>query len=335
MSCSLRDVGFSLALVLSSLVSLARAEPIILRFSHVVAEDTPKGLAALRFEKLAEAYTHGAVDVQVFPNSTLYKDRDELEALQLGTVQMLAPSLAKFGPLGLSQFEMFDLPFLFDDIAAVHRLTDGPIGRELLELLQARGLTGLGYWDNGFKIMSANRPLHLPADFQGLSMRIQSSHVISAEMDALGAIPRVMALSEVREALEAGWVDGTENTPSNMLTQDIYKLQPYATVSNHGYLGYAVIVNSAFWESLPPDIRADLTRAMKDTTEYADKIAERVNEDALTRIAGSGTTELHELTDEERAAWMSALLPVREQVRDWIGGDLLDRSLAALSANSN
>jgi C4-dicarboxylate-binding protein DctP len=166
-------------------------------------------------------------------------------------------------------------------------------------------------------------------------MRIQSSHVIAAEMEALGAIPRIMALSEVREALETGWVDGTENTPSNMLTQDIYTLQPYATLSNHGYLGYAVIVNSAFWESLPPDIRAGLTRAMRDTTEYADTIAAQVNEDALARISHAGTTQIHELTDEERAAWMSALLPVRDQVRDWVGSDLLDRTLATLAAAPN
>jgi C4-dicarboxylate-binding protein DctP len=300
------------------------AEPILLRFSHVVAEDTPKGLGALRFEELAEAYTDGSVDVQVFPNSTLYDDRRELEALQLGAVEMLAPSLAKFGPLGISEFELFDLPFLFADIDAVHKLTEGPVGHALFETLEPRGITGLAYWDNGFKIMSATRPLRVPEDFAGLPMRIQSSRVIAAQMEALGAIPRVMTLSETREALETGWVEGTENAPSNMLSQSIYEVQPYATLSNHGYLGYAVIVNSAFWDALPPEVREDLTRAMDEATDYANSIAAAKNAEAIRLIAQAGTTELYELTPPERAAWVAALLPVHDKVRPLLGDNLVD-----------
>jgi C4-dicarboxylate-binding protein DctP len=300
------------------------ADPILLRFSHVVAEDTPKGLGALRFEELAEAYTNGAINVQVFPNSTLYGDRHELEALQLGAVEMLAPSLAKFGPLGIREFELFDLPFLFADIEEVHMLTEGPVGRALFDTLEPRGITGLAYWDNGFKIMSATRPLRVPEDFAGLPMRIQSSQVIAAQMEALGAIPRVMTLSETREALETGWVEGTENAPSNMLSQDMYKVQPYATLSYHGYLGYAVIVNSAFWEALPSEIRNDLVRALDEATDYANSIAAAKNAEAITLIAQAGTTELHELTPAERAAWVAALLPVYDQMRPWLGGNLVD-----------
>jgi len=306
------------------------ADPILLRFSHVVAEDTPKGLGAHRFEELAEAYTNGAVDVRVYPNSTLYGDRNELEALQLGAVEMLAPSLAKFGPLGISEFELFDLPFLFVDIEAVHMLTEGPVGRALFDTLEPRGITGLAYWDNGFKIMSATRPLRVPDDFAGLPMRIQSSQVIAAQMEALGAVPRVMTLSETREALETGWVEGTENAPSNMLSQSIYEVQPYATLSNHGYLGYAVIVNSAFWNALPPDVRSNLVRALDEATDYANSIAAAKNAEAITLIAQTGTTELYELTPDERAAWVAALLPVHERMRQRLGDKLVDVARSTL-----
>jgi C4-dicarboxylate-binding protein DctP len=312
----------------------AQAGPIVVRFSHVVAENTPKGLAARKFEELAERYTDGRVDVQVFPNSTLYQDRDELEALQFGGVEMLAPSLAKFGPLGISSFELFDLPFLFDDINEVHRLTQGEIGEELFETLRPRGIVGLAYWDNGFKIMSATRPLRLPRDFSGLPMRIQQSRVIAAQMTALGAVPRVMALSEVRAALETGWVDGTENPPSNMLTQAMYQVQPHATRSYHGYLGYAVIVNGAFWQALPETVREGLSRALDEATAYGNGIAAAKNAEALDEIVTAGTTEIHELTSDERAAWIAALLPVHEQMRDWIGADLVDEAHALLDGTT-
>jgi C4-dicarboxylate-binding protein DctP len=317
-------------LVLIGLTGQGLADPIILRFSHVVAEDTPKGLAARRFEELAEAYTDGAVDVQVFPNSTLYDDGHELEAVQLGAVEMLAPSLAKFGPLGIGAFELFDLPFLFADMDAVHKLTEGPVGRALFDKLEPRGITGLAYWDNGFKIMSATRPLRVPADFTGLPMRIQSSEVIAEQMRALGAIPRVMTLSETREALETGWVEGTENAPTNMLSQDIYKVQPYATLSYHGYLGYAVIVNNAFWDGLPSDIREELVRALDEATDYANSIATAKNAEAIELIAQAGTTELHELTSAERAAWVEALLPVHDRMRKRLGDDLVDVARSTL-----
>jgi C4-dicarboxylate-binding protein DctP len=313
-----------IALALSTAPAVAEVDPIVLRFSHVVAEDTPKGLAARKFEELAERYTMGHVDVQVFPNSTLHGDGDELDAIQLGAVEMLAPSLAKFEPLGINGFGIFDLPFLFESTEDVHRIARGPIGRKLLEALRPRGIVGLAYWDNGFKIMSATHPLVMPADFKDMPVRVQPSRVVAAQMVALGAIPRVMPLAEVREALETRWVEGTENPPSNLLTQKMYEVQPYATLSNHGYLGYAVIANASFWESLPIGTRRQLERALEEATEHGNSIAARKNAEALARIVAAGTTEIYVLNPAERAAWITALWPVHAQMRDWIGASLVD-----------
>ena len=202
----------------------AQAGPILIKFSHVVAPDTPKGNGAQRFKELAEERSKGRVKVEVYPNSQLYKDKEEMEALQLGSVQMLAPSLAKFGPLGVKEYEVFDLPFIFKDQAAFRAVTDGPVGADLFHKLESKGIRGMAYWDNGFHIMSANRPLHHVADFKGLKMRIQSSKVLDAQMRALGAIPQVMAFSELYQALQSGVVDGTEGVPSNFWTQKIYEV---------------------------------------------------------------------------------------------------------------
>jgi C4-dicarboxylate-binding protein DctP len=298
--------------------------PIVIKFSHVVAPDAPKGQAAERFRVLAEQLTHGRVRVEVYPNSQLYKDKEELEALQLGAVQMLAPSLAKFGPLGVKEFEAFDLPYIFPTKAALYAVTEGPIGRNLLQKLESKGITGLAYWDNGFKVMSANRPLHTPADFHGLRMRIQGSKVLDVQMRALGAIPQVLAFSEVYPALRAHVVDGTENPPSNMLTQRMNEVQKYVTVSNHGYLGYAVIVNKKFWDGLPRDIREELEQAMREATAFEKTIAQRDNDAALEAIRKTGKTKVYTLTPQEQAEWRQALLPVQKQVEGRIGKDLID-----------
>ncbi|MDI6836512.1 MAG: TRAP transporter substrate-binding protein [Rhizobiaceae bacterium] len=301
----------------------AAADPIVIRFSHVVAPDTPKGKGADKFKELAEKYTNGAVKVEVYPNSQLYKDKEELEALQLGAVQMLAPSLAKFGPLGIKEFEVFDLPYIFSGYDSLHKVTYGPVGKSLLDKLSAKGIQGLAFWDNGFKIMSANSSLKTPDDFLGLKMRIQSSKVLEAEMNALGAVPQVMAFSEVYQALQTGVVDGTENPPSNMYTQKMHEVQKHATLSNHGYLGYAVIVNKKFWDELPADVRGNLDKAMAEATEYANGIAKEENEKALEAMKAAGTTEFHELTADELAAWHKALLPVHDEMADRIGADLI------------
>ncbi|WP_332855115.1 TRAP transporter substrate-binding protein [Duganella sp. S19_KUP01_CR8] len=297
--------------------------PIVIKFSHVVATDTPKGQAAERFKQLAEKATNGRVKVEVYPNSQLYKDKEELEALQLGAVQMLAPSLAKFGPLGVKEFEAFDLPYVFPSKTALYNVTEGEIGKGLMKKLEPKGIIGLAFWDNGFKVMSANKPLHAPADFKGLKMRIQSSKVLDAQMRALGANPQVLAFSEVYQALQTGVVDGTENPPSNMYTQKMHEVQKHVTVSNHGYLGYAVIVNKKFWDGLPADIRTALDKAMKDATTFEKAIAQRDNDLALEAIKKTGKTEIYTLSVKEQAEWRKALLPVQKDMEGRIGKDLI------------
>jgi C4-dicarboxylate-binding protein DctP len=307
-----------------ALPKAARAQaPIVIKFSHVVATDTPKGKGADYFKKLAEERTKGRVKVEVYPNSTLYKDREEVEALQLGSVQMLAPSLAKFGPLGAREFELFDLPYIFDNYQELHTITEGPIGKAVMGKLDSKGITGLAFWDNGFKVMSANKPLKTPADFKGVKMRIQSSKVLESQMRALGAIPQVMAFSEVYQALQTGVVDGTENPPSNLYTQKMHEVQKFVTLSDHGYLGYAVIVNKKFWDGLPADIRSALDGAMKDATKFANEIAKKENEDALEAVRKSGKSQIITLTADEKKAWKKALVKVHKENEDRVGKELI------------
>ncbi len=297
--------------------------PIVIKFSHVVAVETPKGSAANHFKKLAEERTKGRVKVEVYPNSQLYKDKEELEALQLGAVQMLAPSLAKFGPLGAREFEVFDLPYIFDDYAELHKVTQGPIGQALLKKLDSKGILGLAYWDNGFKVMSANKALRMPEDFKGLKMRIQSSKTLDAQMRALGANPQVMAFSEVYQALQTGVVDGTENPPSNLFTQKMFEVQKFVTVSNHGYLGYALIVNKKFWDGLPADIRTILEGAVKDATKFGNDAAKKDNDDAMEAVRKSGKSKIITLTPQQKAAWKKALVKVHAERESSIGKELI------------
>ena len=316
---------FMMGLMAATFACTAFAQqPIVIKFSHVVATDTPKGKGAEFFKQKAEELTKGRVKIEVYPNSTLYKDKEEMEALQLGAVQMLAPSLAKFGPLGVKEFELFDLPFIFDNYQELHKVTTGPVGKSLLKKLESKGILGLAYWDNGFKVMSANKPLRMPEDFKGLKMRIQSSNVLEAQMRALGALPQKMAFSEVYQALQTGVVDGTENPPSNLYTQKMHEVQKYVTLSDHGYLGYAVIVNKKFWDGLPADIRQQLETAMEQATRYANQIAKVENDQALEAVKKSGKSEIIALTPEQKKAWKKALVKVHEQMADRIGKDLIE-----------
>ncbi len=299
------------------------ADPIVIKFSHVVAQDTPKGKAAERFKALAEQYTKGAVKVEVYPNSTLYKDKEEMEALQLGAVQMLAPSLAKFGPLGVREFEVFDLPYIFDGYDALNKITQGPVGAQLLAKLESKGIRGLAYWDNGFKSFSANSPIHKPEDLRGKKMRIQSSKVLEEQMRELKSLPQVMAFSEVYQALQTGVVDGTENPHSNLYTQKMHEVQKHMALTDHGYLGYAVITNKKFWDGLPADVRSELDKAMTESTAYANQIAKEENDKALAAVRASGKTEIYTLSAEEKAAFKKALLPVHKKMESRIGAELI------------
>jgi C4-dicarboxylate-binding protein DctP len=318
----LRAIVLGLALGSFSLLAFAQ-QPIIIKFSHVVANDTPKGHAAEYFKKKAEELTKGRVKVEVYANSTLYKDKEEMEALQIGAVQMLAPSLAKFGPLGVKEFEVFDLPYIFDNYDELHKVTQGPIGRMLLDKLDAKGVKGLAYWDNGFKSFSANKPIHTPADLKGLKMRIQSSKVLESQMRALGSLPQVLAFSEVYQALQTGVVDGTENPISNLYTQKMHEVQKHLTLTEHGYLGYAVITNKKFWDGLPADIRKQLDDALEQATRYANQIAKQENEQSLDAVKKSGKTVVYVPTAAERAEFRKATLKTHTEMESRIGKDLI------------
>ncbi|MET4214227.1 MULTISPECIES: TRAP transporter substrate-binding protein [Bradyrhizobium] len=309
--------------------------PIIIKFSHVVATDTPKGKASEKFKELAEKYTGGKVKIEVYPNSTLYKDKEELEALQLGSVQMLAPSNSKFGPLGIREFEVFDLPYILPDLKTLRKVTEGPLGLRLLKLLDSKGITGLAYWDNGFKQMSANKKLVTPADYQGVKFRIQSSRVLQAQFKSLGSLPQVMAFSEVYQALQTGVVDGQENTWSNIYTQKMHEVQKYITETNHGYIGYVVIVNKKFWDDLPADIRDQLSKAMKEATDFNNAQSQKENDDALAEIKKSGKSEIIKLTPQQDEAMRKAMEPVYKDAAGRVGQPLIDEFLKESKSTTN
>lgn len=330
----IRSILLGVAMATASLAAFAQ-QPIVIKFSHVVAADTPKGKAAEFFAKKADELTKGKVKVEVYANSTLYKDKEEMEALQLGAVQMLAPSLAKFGPLGAKEFEVFDLPFIFDGYDQLHKVTTGDVGKQLLAKLEPKGIRGLAYWDNGFKSFSANTPIKVPADLKGKKLRIQSSKVLEEQIRALGALPQVMAFSEVYQALQTGVVDGTENPISNLYTQKMYEVQKYLTITEHGYLGYAVIVNKKFWDGLPGDIRKALEDAMEQSTRYANQIAKIENDNALDAVRKSGKTTIYVPTKEERLAFKKALVPVHQKVESRIGKDVIQAVYKATSFDPN
>lgn len=310
-------------------------EPIVIKFAHVAAVDTPKGQAAEFFKKAAEERTKGRVKVEVYANSTLYKDKEELEALQMGSVHMLAPVAGKFGPAGVKEFEVFDLPYMFPDEAALHRVTQGPIGAALLKKLEPRGFVGLSFWDAGFRVLSSNKPINTPEQMKGQKFRINSSKVNQAIMRSVGALPQSMAFSEVYQALQTGVVDGADGNLSNLYTQKQYEVQKHVTLTHHTYSGYVVVVNKPFWEKLPADIRTELEGAMKDATAFNGKVATEDDAKALAAIKASGKTEVYTPTPEEKQAWMKAMLPVQDEMAGRIGKDLIEaiRKEAGVTVN--
>jgi len=299
--------------------------PIVIKFSHVVSPDAPKGKASLYFKELAEKYTNGRVQIEIYPNSSLYKDKEELEALQLGSVQLLAPSISKFSPLGVKEFDVFDLPFLMSDDGHARQMMASPMMDELNKKLEAKGVTPLAYWDNGAIVYTANRALVWPDDFRGLKMRIQGGKVYDAVTRELGALPQILPFSAVYQALQTGVVDGEDNVPSNILTQKFYEVQKYLTVSYHSRLTYALITNKTFWASLPPDVRDGLDHAVKDSTTFFNVTAAKDNEDALEKIKASGKTEVHYLSEAERKAWIAKLMPVHTEMQARFGKEFIER----------
>jgi C4-dicarboxylate-binding protein DctP len=297
--------------------------PIVIKFSHVAAPDTPKGMGAERFKKLAEERTHGRVRVDVSPNSMLYKDKEELEALQIGSVQMLAPSISKFGPLGFKEFEIFDLPFVTPDLASFNRVANGPFGQGLLKKLEGRGIRGLAYWDAGFRVISANRPLHKLSDYKGLKIRINSSKVIDAQMRAIGVIPQTLSFSEVYMALQTGVVDGAETVLSNVWTQKFYEVQKHVSLLHHTHQAYAIVVNKKFWDGLPEDIRVALEAAVADATIYANALGAAEENDARDKIVASGRSTIYEPTAAEREEMRQAVMPVHQEIEKRLGKEAI------------
>lgn len=307
----------------------------VIRFSHVVAQDTPKGLAAERFKALVEQRSQGQMRVEVYPNGMLYGDHDEIQALALGAVDILAPSLSKFSRLGLTDFDVFDLPFLFEHASDVSKVTQGPVGQELLQKLQRQQWVGLGFMGNGFKHMSANKPLLEPSDYVGLKMRVQTSRVIAQQMRSLGATPVALSFSETHKALAKGIVQGTENPLSNFWTQRMHEVQSHITLTAHGYLGYAVITHQRFWNSLPKNMQDLIAQAMKEALEFGNLIAEEQNEKALKAIQASGKTQIHPLSAEQRQRLKAAVKPVYDQWTRQHGQRLLDAIRASARSRKN
>jgi C4-dicarboxylate-binding protein DctP len=323
---TVKALACAVSLSIAGLVQAA--DPIIIKFAHVVADSTPKGQGALMFKKLAEERLPGQVKVEVYPNSSLYGDGKEMEALLLGDVHMLAPSLAKFEPYAKS-IQIFDLPFIFDDIDAVDRFQASPEGQQLLRSMESKGITGLAYWHNGMKQLSANKPMHLPKDARGLKFRVQASNVLDEQFKAIRANPRKMSFAEVYQGLQTGVVNGTENTWSNYYSQKVHEVQPYFTASDHGAIDYMVITNTKFWNGLPENIRTELSDVMADVSVEVNKQADELNRAARADILKAGTSQIIELTAEQRNEWREAMKPVWKKFENEIGKDLIEAAVAS------
>lgn len=322
---------FACALALTAAGLAYAADPIVIKFAHVVAEHTPKGQGAEMFKKLAEERLPGRVKVEVYPNSSLFGDGKEMEALLLGDVQLLAPSLAKFEPYS-KPIQIFDLPFLFDDMSAVDRFQGSDAGKGLLRSMEDKNITGLAYWHNGLKVLSANKALHEPKDARGLKFRVQASNVLEEQFKAVRANPRKMSFAEVYQGLQTGVVNGTENTWSNYYSQKVHEVQPFFTESNHGLIDYMVITNTKFWKGLPDDVRGELEKIMAEVSVEVNKKADALNVEARNAIAKAGTSEIIELTPDKRNEWREAMRPVWQKFEGEIGADLIKAAEASNQA---
>jgi len=306
------------------------SQPIKIKFSHVVAESTPKGIGAKLFKQRVEKRLAGKVVVEIYPNSQLYDDNKVMEALLLGDIQLAAPSLAKFGKY-TKKLQVFDLPFLFDDLQAVDRFQQGPMGQKLLSSMEKYGYLGLGYWHNRMKQLSANKPLRVPADAKGLKFRIQQSHVLQAQFEALSASPQKLAFAEVYNALQTGVVDGQENTWSNIDSKKFYEVQKHLSETNHGVLDYLVVTNAKFWKALPDDIRTELEKILTEVTAEVNKLAYELAQASRQKVIDfgkeTGKTEVLTLTKEQLTQWRKAMQPVWKQFEQQIGKDVIEAAI--------
>jgi len=316
------------------LVTSGLAADFTLKFSHVVSENTPKGKAAVFFEKRLEELSGGRIDVQVYPSSQLYKDNAVLKALKLNSVQMAAPSFSKFGKI-VPQLALFDLPFLFKDIDQLHRVQDGKVGQTLKGLVYKKGFVALNFWDNHFKqLSSSGKALITPADAKGQKFRIMSSKVLEAQFHSVGANPQMMPFSEVYSGLQQGVIDGQENTLSNIYTKKFYEVQKHLSITNHGYLGYLVVMSKKFWDKLPKDLKANVAQAMNEATEEERKLAQQLNDEQFALIKAyakkTGKLEIHELSETQIDAWRQAVSKIYPEFYSSkkIGEDLIKAAIA-------
>jgi C4-dicarboxylate-binding protein DctP len=323
-----RTRALTAALTLALGISTAFAAPIELKFSHVVADNTPKGQMANHFKQLVDERLKGQVEVKVYPSSQLFGDGKELEAMLLGDVQMIAPSLSKFQKY-TDQLQIFDLPFLFNDMAAVDRFQQGKEGQAMLGSLEKYGLVGLGYLHNGMKQISASNPLKTPADAKGKKFRIQTSDVLAAQFEAIQAVPVKKPFAEVFTLLQTKAIDGQENTWSNIYSQKFFEVQPYITETNHGVLDYLIVTNADFWNGLPDNVRSELKKALDESVTFGNKIAAEKDSEDKAAIFASGKSQLITLTDAERSQWVVAMKPVWQQFEGAIGKQLIDAAVAA------
>ncbi len=319
-----RLLGALVASAVLAFASSAMAAPMIIKFSHVVAEGTPKGQAAIKFKELAEKALPGKVEVQVFPSSQLFGDAKELEAVLLGDVQFIAPSLSKFDRF-TKKLQVYDLPFMFPSTEVLDKFQSGPMGQALLSEMKSKGLLGLAYWHNGMKELSTNKDkLSRPEDVKGLKFRIQASDVLEAQFKAVGSNPQKMAFSEVYQALQTGVVDGQENTWSNIYSQKFFEVQKTIAETNHGVIDYMVVTNAKWWDGLPADVKAGLSKAMAEATAYGNKLAGDLNDEARAKIVAAGKAKIQKLSKEDLAAWQKAMDPVWKQFEPGIGKDLIE-----------
>ncbi len=329
MKISLKTVITTLLAILALNSISAYGDPTIIRFSHIVPENTPKGKMAIRFKELIkERLGNDKVQVQIYPNKTLFGDGEVVDELLKGNVELAAPSLSKLKKY-TKRLQVFDIPFLFVNPEAATKFLAGPYGKRMLRLVNSKGLIGLGYLDNGMKQLSANKPITLPDDVTGLRFRIMNSDVLQAQFETLKAVPMRKPFGQVYKLLETGEIDGQENTWSNIYSKKFYEHQPHIIESNHGYLGYMVLSSQSFWNSMPDEIREVVQTSLDEALAYGNKIAvEKANNDR-EKVLATGSSNIHTMTVEERKLWTLAMQPVWKSYEDEIGSELIQAAASA------
>jgi C4-dicarboxylate-binding protein DctP len=323
-------ISILILIMLSACSDQAADKTYVIKFSHVVAANTPKGLAAELFKQKVEERLNGKVVVEIYPSSQLMSDEDSLEALAFNEIQMTAVSASKYNRF-TKKLQVFDLPFLFNDMDAVERFFKHPEGLKLLTVLEDKGFMGLGFWPNGLKQLSANTPLVEPADAEGLKFRIQESDVLEAQFLAVNANPQKLAFSEVYQALQVGTIDGQDNTWSNIYSEKFYEVQDHITETNHNLLAYIWMVNTEFWQGLPQEIQNELALIVDEVNAAVMTMAIEINESDRAKVVQDDPDKIIKLSAEQLEQWRFAMKPVWDQFKDEIGDEVI---AAAMDANN-